>query len=142
MEPKDIPAADILPQVAPFVMVGKLVHYGQDTISTELEVTGENIFAAGGRLSPYGIIENVAQSCAARIGYYYRYILRMDIRIGYIGAIQDFKIFDTPEVGETIRTDIKVLEEIFNITMVEAEVWTEDRMIAGGTMKIALVQGR
>ena len=75
-----------------------------------------------GRFSASGMMENIAQTCAARIGYYNKYILHKDVQTGFIGAIRDFRILTLPPVGSTITTRVDILEEIFGMTLARAEV--------------------
>lgn len=133
-----IPVTDILPQMPPFLMIDKLIHYDSIIARTELQITADNIFTHNGALSGYGIVENVAQTCAARIGYYTKYILGLDISIGYIGAVRGFEIKGLPAVGDKITTTIEVLQEVFNLTLVKATVIANGDIIAEGQMKIAL----
>ena len=85
-----------------------------------------------------GIIENIAQTCAARIGYVNKYILKKGIQLGFIGAIRNLKLHRCPKVGETIQTTILTIEEIFGMTLVKAMVCVGDEILAESEMKIAL----
>ena len=66
----------ILPQQEPFVMVGTLTSFEMTTSTTETEIKGENIFVDNDTFSASGLMENIAQTCAARIGFYNKYILK------------------------------------------------------------------
>src|SRR5574344_389339 len=60
---------ELLPQRPPFVMIDRLRDVTDTTTETELTVREDNIFYQGGVLREAGIIENIAQTCAARLGY-------------------------------------------------------------------------
>ncbi len=135
---EEIDIHELLPQQEPFVMVGKLLHYDTSLTVTATEVSGDNIFVENGRFTPSGIIENIAQTCAARIGYINKYILKKDIQLGFIGAIKNLKIHKHPAVGETITTSIATLQEVFGMTLVSAEVKAGGTVIAESEMKIAV----
>lgn len=64
----------LLPQQEPFVMIGTLTAFTERTIATETVVRADNLFVVDGQLSAPGLIENIAQTCAARIGYANVYI--------------------------------------------------------------------
>ena len=66
----------LLPQQEPFVMIGSLVHFNKLLIITEMEVRESNIFVDDGYFSPSGLMENIAQTCAARIGLSINIFLR------------------------------------------------------------------
>lgn len=138
MDFEKIDIHELLPQQEPFVMVGRLVSYDTDRTVTATIVGEDNIFAEEGRFSSAGIIENIAQTCAARIGYINKYILKKGISIGFIGAIRHLHIHRLPKTGEEIVTTIEILEEIFGMTMVRATVKSVEGPIADAEMKIAV----
>lgn len=127
----------LLPQQEPFVMVDRLVHYDPVRTVTTLEVRPDNIFADEGHLSVAGLNENIAQTCAARMGYI-SYMSGQKVRIGVIGAITNFYVVRTPLVGEVLTTTIDVVQEVFNVTLVHASVQIGDEVIAETDLKIAL----
>lgn len=132
--PSDI--QEILPQQKPFVMVDSLLHFDMTKTVTRFEVNGDNLFVSGGRLSSSGIIENIAQACAARIGYINKYILKKEIDAGVIGAINNLEIYKSPHVGDVITTEIEVKEEVFGIVLVVARAYINETLIAEGEMKV------
>ena len=70
MSPFDeIAAREILPQREPFVFVDRLVHYDERETVTVFTVPAEHLLVADGYLTAPGVLENMAQSSAARIGY-------------------------------------------------------------------------
>lgn len=129
---------ELLPQQEPFVMVGKLIHFDMEKTVTQTEVMADNLFVENGMFSASGIIENIAQTCAARIGYVNKYILKKGIQLGFIGAIRNMNLYRCPKIGEMIETSIVTIEEIFGITLVAATVKVADELIADSEMKIAL----
>ena len=134
---KDIPLNELIPQRPPFVMIDRLL--SSDTVYsvTELEVRNDNIFVEDERLTTSGLIENIAQTCAARIGY-----INLNngdtVKIGVIGSISNLNVTRTPKVGERLTTTIQLLEEVFNVTMVLASIKIGEEEIVSANMKIAL----
>lgn len=134
-----IPVGTLLPQQPPFVMVGQLLHYDEVVTQTRFAVAPDNLFVENGRLSAGGLIENLAQTCAVRIGYINKYILKKGVNIGFIGAVRALDIHALPKVGDTIETCIEVLSEQFGLTLVHGTVQlTDGTLLAEGEMKIAL----
>lgn len=127
----------LLPQQEPFVMIDRLVHYDPVRTVTSLEVRADNIFVDNGHLSVPGINENIAQTCAARMGYISRSSGER-VKIGVIGAITNFSVRRTPLVGEVLTTTIDVVQEVFQVTLVHATVRVGDELIAETDLKIAL----
>lgn len=134
----EIDIHELLPQQEPFVMVGRLLEFTPERTVTDTEIRRENIFVDGDLFTESGVIENIAQTCAARIGYVNKYILKKSVQLGFIGAIRGLKLHRLPRVGETIRTEILTLQEVFGMTLVSATVKSGDEVIAESEMKIAL----
>lgn len=134
---QDIPLKELIPQRPPFVMIDRLVSSDAVFSVTELEVRSDNLFVDNGRMTAAGLVENIAQTCAARIGY-----INLNsgeaVKIGVIGSISNLNIARTPKVGEHLVTTIKLLEEVFQVTLVEAMVKSDDEVLAQCNMKIAL----
>lgn len=134
----EIDIHELLPQQEPFVMIGRLVHFDMERTVTETDITEGNIFVEDGEFTSAGIIENIAQTCAARIGYVNKYIYKKGIKIGFIGAIRNLRIEQLPRVGDTLTTAIDTLEEVFGVTLVKGTVTVGDLPVAECHMKIAL----
>lgn len=130
--------SSILPQRPPFVMVEDFVSYSPETVVTALTVRADNIFFEDGALSAEGLMENFAQTCAARIGYINKYILHKDVNIGYIGAVKNWELKRLPREGERILTRIDVIQEIGPMVKVRAEASADSDLLASGEMTIAL----
>ena len=127
---------EILPQQKPFVMVDSLLHFDMTKTVTRFEVKSDCLFVSDGRLSSSGVIENIAQTCAARIGYINKYILKKEIAAGMIGAVKDFEIFRFPRVGDTVTTEVEVKEEVFGIVLVVARAYIDETLIAEGEVRV------
>lgn len=128
----------LLPQQEPFVMVGRLVHYDDRLTRTETEILAGNLFVEGDTFTAAGMVENVAQTCAARIGYVNKYILLKGIQIGFIGSVRDLTIHRLARVGEVIETSVEVIEEVFGMTLAHATVKCGDELLLDTEMKIAV----
>ena len=128
---------DLIPQRPPFIMIDCLTHFDPVITSSRFTVRDNNFFFSEGRLLASGLIENIAQTCAARIGYINR-LSNEVIKLGFIGAVRNLKIYKTPLTGDTIYTIITVKEEVFQMTLVDAVVKLNDETIAEAEMKIAL----
>ncbi len=129
---------ELLPQQEPFVMVGQLVHFDITRTVTETTIGSENMFVENGQMTASGLIENIAQTCAARIGYVNKYILKKGIQIGFIGAIRNLEVKALPAVGDTIRTTVDVVEEVFGMILANASIECNDVTMVTTEMKIAI----
>ena len=134
---RDIDILELLPQRPPFVMVDHLVDYSETQTTCELTIRKDNVFCENGELAAAGLIEHIAQTCAARLGYYNKYVLKVGVRLGFIGEVKDLEIVRLPREGETLSTTIVVMQEIFDVTLVNAEVRVGTEVIATTRLKIA-----
>ncbi len=128
----------LLPQQEPFVMIEKLVQFDEQITVTETTIKQNNIFVDNGRMSASGLVENIAQTCAARIGYVNKYILKKGIQLGFIGAIRNMEINALPAVGDVIVTRVEVMKEVFGMTLANATVTCNGKTLATTEMKIAI----
>ena len=134
---RDIDILELLPQRPPFVMVDHLVDYSETQTTCELTIRKDNVFCENGEFAAAGLIEHIAQTCAARLGYYNKYVLKVGVRLVFIGEVKDLEIVRLPREGETLNTTIVVMQEIFDVTLVNAEVRVGTEMIATTRLKIA-----
>ena len=123
------------------MMVDSLIYYDPVVAKTVLTVREDNIFCnCDGRMEEAGIIENIAQTCAARMGYQEKTEAQRDgiIKIGFIGMIKTMEFFRNPVVGEQLETTVNIIENFFNTTLVETKVEIAGETIATCEMKIFL----
>lgn len=132
------PEEDILlliPQRPPFVMIDSLLYSDENSTRTTFRVTAENIFVVDGRLREPGLLENIAQTAAARAGA----IARMEgkpVAIGYIGAVKHLEIAGLPRVNDELITEIRIEDQVFNVTIISGRVWCNEITLAQCEMKI------
>lgn len=131
---------ELLPQQPPFVMIDCLTAFDEKFTETSFEVREDNIFVEEGRLNACALAENIAQTCAARLGYVNKYILKKDVQIGFIGAIKNLVVKETPCVGDILHTRIDVLQDIMGVTLVDAKIESNNKVIATTQMKIAVAE--
>lgn len=125
----------LIPQRPPIVMVDSFFGIEENCSYSGLTVTSDNIFCEEGKLQEPGIIEHIAQSAAARIGFIYTR-QGAQVPLGFIGSVDKLKIYNLPEVGIKLFTEITVVQEVFDITLVSAQVKAGEELIAECRMKI------
>lgn len=136
---EEIEITELIPQRKPILMIDSLVSFDKIITGTKFTVREENIFVEDGKFYEAGIIENFAQTCAARMGYINKFLNNKEVRLGFIGAIKNLNINFFPALGDEIETTIEVLNEYFNITLVNAKSVCNGNVIAECEMKISLV---
>ena len=125
----------LIPQKPPFVMIGQLLHSDEMITRSGFQVTAENIFTINGRFTEAGLLENIAQTAAARAGY----IAQRDnkpVEIGYIGAVKNLEIFELPKTNDELITEIKIEDKVLNVSVISGKVWCNNKLIAQCEMKV------
>lgn len=138
---RSIDVHELLPQQDPFVMIGSLKHYDDSQTVSETVISEDNLFVEDGVFTAPGMIENIAQTCAARIGYVNKYVMEKGIQLGFIGGIRNLEIFDNPKVGDVITTTVEVLENVLGTTLAKASITIGDKVFVTTDMKIAVRDG-
>lgn len=118
----------LIPQRPPIVMVDAFYGIEGNSSYSGLTVEINNIFCQKGCLQEAGLIEHIAQSAAARIGYLYR-MAEKSVPMGFIGSVDKLKINRLPEIGEKLITEITIIQEVGDITLIAARVTTASDFI-------------
>ncbi len=128
---------NLIPQQPPFVMIDELLHSDETLTRTGFRVTEENVLTSNGEFTEAGLLENIAQTAAARAGFKAG-IENKPVQVGYIGAVTNFEVFALPGVGEQIVTEVQVDEIVFNVSIISGKVWRNEQLIAQCQMKVFL----
>ncbi len=116
-----------IPQRPPFVFIDTIEAISERACRTLYTIPADCPLVDRGHLTLAGLMENGAQTCAVRGGQ----------TIGYIGAVKAMEVSRFPKVGETIRTEMRVVEEVMNISLIEVHTYLGETQIAECLMKIA-----
>lgn len=128
---------DLIPQRPPIVMVDEFLGIEDNISRTRFTVKEDNIFVDNGLFSECGLIEHIAQSAAARIGYICK-SAGQPVKIGYIGSVNNFTLSRHPKPGSVIYTDIEVLQDVMGISLIKACCSVDNVEVASCRMKIFL----
>lgn len=137
MDVSSIKITDLIPQRSPFILVDKVLSCTITDAITEFVIRENNIFLDDLVLSPAGIIENMAQSCAARMGCI-NMLRNEPIKLGFIGDIRDCHILRLPFCNETLITHVHIIEDVFNLTLASVVTKVNDEIVSTARIKIAL----
>lgn len=125
---------ELLPQKAPFVMVNYLLEYSKTSITTGLSIKKENIFIEDGYFNESGMIENIAQSIALHTSYDF-YLRNEESPIGYIGTIDNIKLFGRPKLDNYITTKVEIIQEFMGVTLVKGKIVCDNEIMLEAKMK-------
>ncbi|WP_345991568.1 hypothetical protein AAEU33_06630 [Chryseobacterium sp. Chry.R1] len=124
----------LIPQRFPFVMVNELTEYSENHLVSGFTIKEDNIFLQGGIFQASGLIEHQAQSVALHTGYKY-YLLGKEAPTGYIGAIKSFDAESLPKLGDELKTEVAILNEVMGVTLVNCITKLNGLTIASSQMK-------
>jgi predicted hotdog family 3-hydroxylacyl-ACP dehydratase len=127
-----------IPQRPPFVMVDCLYECNEKYVRTGFRPQADNIFSHDGKFTEPGLIENMAQSAAAGTGYFF-ISAGKPVPVGFIGAIKDFQLHHLPDTGSRLTTEIQVVAEVMNASVIKAKITMDGKEIASCEMKIFLL---
>lgn len=128
---------DYIPHRPPFVMVGNLVSVTRERFESDFEIDDDNVLVRDGFFQETGLIEHIAQTCAASFGYLDREEGGAP-KIGFIGAVSKVLVTELPPVGVTIRTIVIPLHRLGNIYLVKGESFLDGRILLGCELKIVV----
>jgi 3-hydroxyacyl-[acyl-carrier-protein] dehydratase len=143
MKPLRLPCTDkksierLIPHRSPMVLLDKILFCNSERIVTGYTIPKDCIFLRNDKFTEAGILENMAQTAAAYMGY--RAIkLNENPKIGYIGAIKSAKILRLPQVSASIETEVTVLHNIMDMLMIACKTSLKGKIIATSEMKTVL----
>jgi predicted hotdog family 3-hydroxylacyl-ACP dehydratase len=117
------------------VMIKEIEHVDETTITTSFLIEEENIFNHNGFFREPGLIENIAQTAAARVGYLCKQ-QNKKVPLGFIGAIKNLIIHRIPETGEWLKTKVTIEHEVMNATVISGKIYSGEHLIAETEMNI------
>jgi predicted hotdog family 3-hydroxylacyl-ACP dehydratase len=120
-------AIHLIPQREPLVMVDNFHGINGTNSYSSFTVRPDNICVRDEFLQDFGLIEHIAQSAAARIGYLAQR-QGHEPPVGFIGSIDNFTLTMLPAAGTTLYTCITVEQEFENITLISAITYTSPTM--------------
>ncbi|MFZ1798669.1 MAG: 3-hydroxyacyl-ACP dehydratase, partial [Chitinophagaceae bacterium] len=117
----------IIPQRPPFVLVDHLLFADENSAETSFLIHPENILAENGYLSEAGLMENMAQTAAAKAGYE-AFKKNRPVARGFIASVKNFEVISLPAVGQEIRTSITIRDTVMQMMGISATVFCNEIM--------------
>ena len=128
----------LIPQKPPFVMIDKLLSFSETATTSAFTINTGNIFVKDGVFKEPGLVENIAQTAAARAGYV-SHSENKPVLVGYIGAVNNLQIFSLPKTGDELITEITIENQIFDVTLISGKISCNETLLAQCKMKIFII---
>lgn len=133
-----VPAAPLIPQAAPFILVDDLIAATPEETRTTFLIPETHVLVENGMMSESGLVENMAQSAAAGMGFLNR--SEGSPKTGFIGAVKNLEILTFPPVGTLLHTKVTFRHQVMNASIVFAEIFVEELLIASCELKIFIAK--
>jgi len=126
-----------IPHRPPFVMIDNLLSVSQERFESDFKIGPENLFLKDDFFQEGGLIENIAQTCAAAFGFLDS-AQGAEPKIGFIGAISRLELHELPPLYSKIRTEVMPTHQLGNIVLVTGRNYFEGRLLLECEMKIVI----
>jgi 3-hydroxymyristoyl/3-hydroxydecanoyl-(acyl carrier protein) dehydratase len=128
---------EYLVQQDPIVMVDTILENTENGVVTGFCPGPHNIFVKDGKFTEPGLVENMAQTAAAKAGYEAR-LQNADPLVGFIGAVKNLKIYSLPNAESDLQTKMQITNRIMNVNIASIAVSCDEQVVAECEMKIFL----
>jgi predicted hotdog family 3-hydroxylacyl-ACP dehydratase len=126
---------NFIPQRDPICLVHSIYACNDEMTKTGFVVEKDHYFVNNGCLTEAGVIENLAQSCAAGAGYNAS-LKNMPPKVGFIANIKDLVIHTLPKINSEVITEVALKAFVMNVTLVIVKSTCNGEPIAECEMKI------
>jgi len=124
-----------IPQRDPFIAVHDILRATGEFAETQFEVLPESIFVMSGLFREPGLLENIAQTAAAQMGYVCKK-KGLPVPVGYIASIKNLIVHNLPPVGAMLTTSIQVTNHVLSVILLEGTVRLKGAIVCQCEMRI------
>lgn len=129
--------APLIPQKAPFVLISQLLHTDGQLTRTSFTIPEGHVMTINNRLTEGGLLENIAQTAAASAGFI-AINAGQPVQEGYIAAAKNFEVFSLPVVGDTLTTEVTLLENLGGMHIISGKITRDEELLAQCELRIML----
>src|SRR5882724_8701162 len=90
-----------IPQRDPFIAIHDILQATDEFAETQYEVLPDSIFVTNNLFREPGLIENIAQTAAAQMGYACKK-KGLPVPLGYIASIKNLNVHSLPPIGAVL----------------------------------------
>ncbi|MCG8581715.1 MAG: hypothetical protein MI866_17455 [Bacteroidales bacterium] len=131
------PVEELIPQRDPFVFIDGVTRFNDTQVETTFEIKTGSPFVNGTKFEEAGLIENMAQSAAALEGCNAKKKSNA-VKIGFIGSVKQLEIFNCPNVGDVLETQVTIVNNAMGVNIAEGVVKCDDIVLAKCVLNIFL----
>ena len=124
-----------IPQRDPFIAVHDILQATDEFAETQFKVLPESIFVTNGFFGEPGLLENIAQTAAAQMGYVCKKN-GLAVSLGYIASVKNLKVFSLPPIGAVLTTSIQVTNRVLSVILLDGIVRLQGNIVCQCEMRI------
>ena len=124
-----------IPQRPPMVLIDTLEEASEMHAVAHFRIPADHTFVLEERMSEAGLIENIAQTAAAQVGFVYRQ-KSLPIPVGFIAAIKDLCIYALPKINARIRTRIDIVNTVMGVILIKGSSFVDDEKLCECEMRV------
>jgi 3-hydroxyacyl-[acyl-carrier-protein] dehydratase len=128
----------IIPHREPFIMVDKLIAASIEKMETSFKICADNIFLTADGFSQYGMIENIAQSCALGM-YAIKTQTNHTLMNGYLSSVAKLKIVALPQLHDDLITKVYPIYTFENMYLYKGENYIHNKKIMECEIKLVKI---
>lgn len=128
----------LIPQRPPFVLVDKLLSCDQQKTTSSFMVRADHVLCEKDSLLEAGLIENIAQTAAARMGYLSK-VEGQPVKTGYIGSIKNLVVHFRPGLNKQLTTEVEMAGEYMGFSLIRGSVHVDGALAVACEMRIFLL---
>lgn len=130
-----MPAADLIPQKAPFQCIDSILTCNESETRTSFRIPGNHVLCFEGVLCESALIEVMAQTAAASSGFH-QLVSGNGVRRGFIGAVKNIKIHAITRAGDELEATIQPLHQVGSASIVTGAVYLKGQQVASCELTI------
>jgi predicted hotdog family 3-hydroxylacyl-ACP dehydratase len=128
----------ILPHREPFIMVDDLVMATIEQFETSFTICADNIFLDAEGFSQYGMIENIAQSCALGMNRI-KVQTKHTMMNGYLSSVTKLKVIALPQLHDELITKVYPIYTFENMYLYKGENYIHHKKIMECEIKLVKI---
>ncbi|MBQ3130437.1 MAG: hypothetical protein IJC23_06080 [Bacteroidaceae bacterium] len=136
-ELRSLSVGELLPHGEAFRMVDSLLYCDGTRTVTETVVPQEGyLHDDNGHLAPVWFLENMAQTCAVRMGFLSAREGKVQARPGVIAAVRRMEVYGPAGAGDVLQTEVVVEAEAFGMMSCTGRIESDGRTVAEAELKL------
>jgi 3-hydroxyacyl-[acyl-carrier-protein] dehydratase len=128
----------IIPHREPFIMVDALVMATAEKFETSFIICADNIFLDQEGFTQFGMIENIAQSCALGM-HAIKAQTKHSMMMGYLSAVSKLQIMELPQLHDELITVVHPIHQFENMYLYKGENYVNKKKLMECEIKIVKI---